>query len=339
MQKVKLGRTDQTVNKNGFGALPIQRISKDEAIALLRKACSNGIDYVDTARMYTDSEEKIGAALSDQRSRIIISSKTMARHADAFWQDLHQSLTALGTDYIDLYQFHNPSFCPRPGDESGLYDAMLEARRQGKIRFIGLTNHRLAVAKEAVFSGLYDTLQFPLSYLSSDADLALAELCRQKNIGFIAMKALAGGLITQASLAYAFMSQLNHVVPIWGIQHDHELDEFLALQIHPPLLDDAMQLRIEADRLELGGDFCRSCGYCLPCPVGIPISNAARMTQLLGRSPQGPWFSDAWQLEMKKIEDCLDCGQCKGKCPYGLDTPALLRRNYQNYLKQLSIPR
>ncbi|HAL73888.1 MAG TPA: aldo/keto reductase [Clostridiales bacterium] len=333
MQTVKLGRTGLTVNKNSFGALPIQRIAKSDAVNILRKAFIHGINYFDTARAYTDSEEKISAALSGERSHIIISTKTMAKDAAGFWLDLHQSLQTLNTEMIDIYQFHNPSFCPRPGDASGLYDAMLEARRQGKIRYIGISNHRLAVAAEAVASGLYDTLQFPLSYLAAPADLELAAQCRLSGMGFIAMKALSGGLITNATLAYAFLAQFDHVVPIWGIQHERELDDFLALQDNPPILDKAMRRQIEADRLELAGDFCRGCGYCMPCPVGIQISNAARMTQLLKRSPQGPWLSESWQQEMKKIENCLDCGQCKSKCPYGLDTPALLRRNLENYLK------
>lgn len=336
MQTVQLGRTGLIVSKNSFGALPIQRIAKNDAISLLRKALTHGINYYDTARMYTDSEEKIAAAFSGQRNQIIISTKTTAKTADGFWRDLHQSLKTLQTEMIDIYQFHNPAVCPRPGDESGLYDAMLEARRQGKIRHIGISNHRLAVAAEAVASGLYDTLQFPLNYLAAPADVAMAENCRLAGMGFIAMKALSGGLITNAALAYAYLAQFEHVVPIWGVQHEHELDDFLALQVKPTTLDEAMWRQIEADRRELAGDFCRGCGYCMPCPVDIQINSAARMTQLLNRSPQGPWLSETWQQKMKKIENCLECGQCKSKCPYGLDTPDLLRRNYDNYLKQFT---
>ena len=157
MQTVRLGRTNITVSKNGFGALPVQRVSKDEAVRLLRKAYEGGINYFDTARFYTDSEEKIGLALSDVRENIIISTKTMKTDVEGFWRELEESLSLLKTEYIDIYQFHNPSFCPKPGDGTGLYEAMLEAKEKGLIRFIGFTNHRLAVAEEAVLSGLYDT--------------------------------------------------------------------------------------------------------------------------------------------------------------------------------------
>ena len=147
MTQVTLGRTGLTVNKNGFGALPIQRISRDEAAYLLQKALDHGIDFFDTARAYTDSEEKIGSALSGRRDQFVLATKTPSQTVEGFWDDLHTSLKNLNTDYVDLLQFHNPAVCPRPGDGSGLYEAMLEARAQGKIRFIGLTNHRLAVAR------------------------------------------------------------------------------------------------------------------------------------------------------------------------------------------------
>ena len=214
MQKVILGRTGMEVSKNGFGALPIQRISKKEAVYLLQKAFYNGINYFDTARGYTDSEEKLGAAFSYIREKLIISTKTGAQDADGFWKDLETSLRMLGTDYIDIYQFHNPAFCPKPGDGSGLYEAALEAKKQGKIRAIGLTNHRLAVAKEALESGLYETMQFPFSYLADEKDMEIVDRCRETGMGFIAMKALAGGLIANSALAYAYMAEFSHVAPI-----------------------------------------------------------------------------------------------------------------------------
>ena len=337
MQKVSLGKTGFEVNRNGFGALPIQRIDEGAAVKLLRKAYAHGMDFFDTARDYTDSEQKIGAAFSPaERAGIVLATKTSAATAEAFWEDLHTSLRLLRTDYIDIYQFHTPPFCPRPGDESGLYDAALQAREQGKIRHIGITNHRLAVAEEAISSGLYATLQFPFSYLADERELALVEACRQLDMGFIAMKALAGGLIRHSEAAYAFMTQFSHVVPIWGVQHEWELDAFLACQDAPPTLDDAIQELIEKDRAELLGDFCRSCGYCMPCPVDIQINQCARMGLLLRRAPSEQWLSEAWQAEMKKIEDCLECGQCSAKCPYGLDTPALLKKNYADYQNCLS---
>lgn len=333
MDKVILGKTGLEVSKNGFGALPIQRISKKDAVYLLQKAFYNGINYFDTARAYSDSEEKMGAAFEYTRERIVISTKTAAQTADGFWKDLEESLRQLKTDYIDIYQFHNPAFCPKPGDESGLYDAALKAKEQGKIRHIGITNHRIAVAREAIESGLYETMQFPFSYLAAEPDLEIVEMCRKADMGFIAMKALSGGLINHSDLAYAYMAQrqFDHVAPIWGIQRESELDEFLSYQACPPELDQDRLAQIEADRTELTGDFCRGCGYCMPCPAGIEINNCARMSLLLRRSPSDGWLTEEWQEKMKKIEGCLHCGQCMKKCPYSLNTPELLAKNYEDY--------
>lgn len=331
MQTVTLGKTGFRVNRNGFGALPIQRVFMKDAVYLLHKAYDHGVNYFDTARYYTDSEEKLGEAFAHNRDRIIISTKTGAVTADEFWKDLETSLRLLKMDYIDIYQFHNPAFCPRPGDESGLYDAILEAKKQGKVRHIGITNHRLNVAKEAIDSNLYETLQFPFCYLATDADIEIVNACKAADMGFIAMKGLSGGLITDSALAYAYLAQYDHVAPIWGIQRESELDEFLSYQENPPELTAERKAKIEREKEQLSGDFCRSCGYCMPCPVGIEISNCARMSLLLRRAPKEIYLSEEWQGKMAKIEDCLHCNQCKGKCPYGLDTPELLRKNYEDY--------
>lgn len=330
MDTIRLGRTNLIVSKNGFGALPVQRVGMDDACHLLRKAYENGINYFDTARAYSDSEEKLGNALSDVRDKIIISTKTGASTVEEFWNHLHQSLSLLKTDYIDIYQFHNPAFCPKPGDGTGLYEAMLEAKEKGMIRFIGFTNHRLPVAEEAVRSGLYDTLQFPFSYLASEKEEALVRLCEEFDVGFICMKALAGGLITRSDVAYAYLAKFP-VAPIWGIQKEHELDEFLSYNENPPVLTKDRLEYIAKERLELIGEFCRGCGYCMPCPADIEINNCARMSLLLRRAPSAGFLTEHWQNNMKKIENCLECGQCASKCPYGLDTPSLLKKNYEDY--------
>ncbi len=332
MATVLLGRTGIEVEKNGFGALPIQRIALDAAASLLQKAYEGGIRYFDTARSYTDSEEKIGAAFRNGlRQKLYIATKTPSQTAEGFWKDLETSLRLMRTDYIDVYQFHNPSFCPKPGDGTGLYEAMLEAKRQGKIRFIGLTNHRLPVAREAVESGLYDVLQFPFSYLADAKDVELVHLCAEKNVGFVAMKALSGGLITNSAAAYAALAQYENVLPIWGVQRESELSEFLSYIENPPVLTPELAAVIERDRKELAGDFCRGCGYCLPCPAGIDIPTAARMALLLRRSPTENLLSEESQEKMKRVENCIHCNHCANHCPYGLDTPRLLAANYEDY--------
>ena len=336
METVRLGKTGIVTNKNGFGALPIQRISDDEAVYLLKKAYENGITFFDTARWYTDSEHKVGLAFAGMREKVFLATKTGAQDAEGFWRDLETSLTNLQTDYIDLYQFHNPAFCPKPGDGSGLYEAALKAKEEGKIRHIGITNHRLAVAHEAVESGLYETLQFPFCYLATEKDIELVEKCRQAEMGFIAMKALSGGLINNSAAAYAFLARYDNVLPIWGVQREAELDEFLSYIDNPPAMTEELADVIRHDRDELLGDFCRGCGYCMPCPAGIEINNCARMSLLLRRAPSAAQLSPEGQEKMMKIEDCIHCNQCKSKCPYGLDTPALLQKNLEDYKKVLA---
>lgn len=328
---VVLGKTRINANKNGFGALPIQRISKEDTKLILRKAYDNGINFYDTARFYTDSEEKIGYALSDVRKNIYIASKTMTDKVDEFWNQLNTSLSLLKTDYLDIYQFHNPSFCPKPGDGTGLYEAMLEAKEKGMIRHIGITNHRIKVALEAADSGLYETIQFPFSYLATDEELQLVEKCKENNIGFIAMKALSGGLITNSTAAYAYLAQYDNVLPIWGIQREKELDEFLSYAKNPPLLNQELKAIIENDKKELCSEFCRGCGYCMPCPSNIDIPTSARMSLMIRRAPTSVYLSKEWQEKMKRINDCINCNHCKNHCPYGLDTPELLKKNWEDY--------
>jgi uncharacterized protein len=199
------------------------------------------------------------------------------------------------------------------------------------VRHVGLSNHRAALSRQAVASGLFETLQFPLSHISSPDDLAIIDLCRQHNIGLIGMKALCGGLVTNIPAAFAFLRQFDNLAPIWGIQHEWELDQFLALENNPPPLTADLQKAIEADRRDLAASFCRGCGYCLPCAADIPIPMAARMYHLLRRAPYRQFLSDDWREKMHRIRNCTHCGNCAKKCPYGLDTPALLESMLEDY--------
>lgn len=325
METLRLGRTNIVAARCGFGALPIQRISVDEAGLLLQKAYDGGINFFDTARAYSDSEEKIGHALSGVRNHIFIATKSMAKDKETLLRDLETSLRNLKTDTIDVYQLHNPSELPDYDDPDGLYQGLLEAKQKGYIRFIGITNHRLSLALQAARDKRFDTIQFPLSSLSSEEDLELVRVCKENDIGFIAMKAMSGGLITNAASTFAFLRQFDNVLPIWGIQRESELDEFLAYEKEPPLLDETMQKVIEKDRKELAGTFCRGCGYCQPCPAQIPIETAARISLLLTRSPYQGYLSDEFKSKMERINDCTHCNHCKNHCPYGLDTPNLLK--------------
>lgn len=338
MKNVTLGKTGITVPQNAFGALPIQRADKDTAVKILRKAYAGGMNFFDTARAYSDSEEKLGMAFGgmDVRDKMYIATKTMAHTPEEFWEQLDTSLKLLKTDYIDIYQLHCADRCYAPGDGTGMYECMLKAKEQGKIRHIGITAHKIQVAFDIAESGLYETLQYPFSYLSSEREIELVKLCKKNGVGFIAMKGLSGGLITRSEAAMAFISQFDNVLPIWGIQRESELDEWLAYFENTPKMTDEIREYIESEKEELSGEFCRGCGYCMPCPAGILINNCARMSLMLRRAPSKAWLTDAMQAEMKKIENCLNCGQCKSKCPYELNTPELLKKNYEDYKKVLA---
>ena len=331
---MRLGRTNLEVNKNGFGALPIQRCTMAEAVEILKKAYENGIDFFDTAHFYTDSEEKMGNAFEDiDRDKIYLASKTAAETPEDFWNDLKTSLSSLKTDYLDLYQFHNISFVPKEDDE--LFKAMLEAKEKGMVRHIGITTHKITFAHEAIESGLYETLQYPFSYLSGEEEIDLVEKCKDLDVGFIAMKAMGGGLITNSKASYAFLNQFDNVLPIWGIQKLSELDEFLSYDENTILTDD-LKSDIEKDKQELGENFCRGCAYCMPCPEEINISLCARMSLWIRRFPSEPYLTEEYQDMMMKTLDCIECYSCVDKCPYELDIPQLLKENYEDYQNVLS---
>ena len=329
MNTIRLGRSELMVTKTAFGALPIQRISTAEAVKLVRRAYEGGINYFDTANMYTDSEEKLGLALKDVREKVIISTKSAATDKQGAMAHIEQSLRHLG--YIDLFQFHNPAVLPDISDPNGAFAAALEMKEKGYIRHIGITNHRHHIAKAAIASGNFETLQFPFCYLATDVDLELVELCKQADMGFIAMKGLSGGLLNNAAACHAFMQQYENVVPIWGVQRMEELEQWLSLAETSGAMTEELKAVIEKDRKELAGSFCRGCGYCMPCPAGIEINNSARMNMLLRRAPYRPYLTDEWYEKMHRIENCIHCDSCKSRCPYGLDTPALLQYMLKDY--------
>ena len=341
MAKIILGKTELEIEKNGFGALPIQRDSFDESAEIVRKAYHNGINFFDTARAYTDSEEKLNYAFKGfneeyPRESIIIASKTQGENRKDIEKDIKVSLDNLGTDYIDLSQIHNPSFCPTEGDGSGAYDALFDLLDEGTIRHIGFTSHKAELANEAIDSGLYETIQFPFSYLTGQKELALVEKARANNVGFIAMKAMSGGLNRSSKAAYAYINSFDNVVPIWGIQRMSELDEFLSYMKEGTKLDEKLEAIIKSEREELQGDFCRGCAYCMPCPQDIQIFICVRMSLWMRRFPTEPNLDEATQEKMKQIEECTECGQCISKCPYELNIPDLLKKNYEDYKKVLS---
>ena len=319
------------VSSTAMGCLPVQRCDEEYAVKLLQAAYDGGINYFDTANAYTDSEKKIGLALSDVRDKIIISTKSAAKDRDGVLSHIENSLRMMKTDHIDLFQFHQVTEVPDPDDPNGAYAGALIAKERGWIDHIGVTSHRVNIAEDCIASGLFETLQFPFSYISNDRDLALAEKCKEADMGYIAMKGLAGGLLNNARACYAFMKGYDNVVPIWGIQKMEELEQWLALSREDPDMDPELDSFIRKDRQELSGSFCRSCGYCMPCPAGIEIYNCARMNMLLRRSLWQQYMTDEWREKMEKINDCIGCRSCASRCPYQLDTPNLLKYMLKDY--------
>lgn len=334
MKKVKLGRTGLSVTKTSFGVLPLQRVPMETAVSILRRAYESGINFYDTARSYSDSEEKIGNALTGDasiRKEIVVATKSPGMDKEAVLKDIQTSLSLLKTGYVDILQLHNPGIYPDFADPDSPYAGLLEAQKRGYCRFIGITSHKLQFAMDAAESGKYDTVQYPFNYLSTPDEEKLVLRCGELDIGFIVMKAMSGGLISDASVTFAHLQQYENAVPIYGIQRMEELEQFLALDQDPPVLDEARKAVIEKDRKELAGNFCRACGYCMPCPAGINIPTAARMSLLLRRAPYRQFLTGGQKEGMERIRDCKHCGHCQSKCPYQLDTPALLQANLEDY--------
>lgn len=317
-----------------MGCIPIQRLTRDGAVSLLRTAYDNGVNFFDTAHVYTDSEEKIGAAFSGSlRDKVIIATKAMATTYEKTAEQLEESLRRLKTDYIDLYQWHNPANLEGFLTGHGPYQAMLDAQKAGKIRHIGITNHNLGRAREAVSSGAFATLQFPLSVLSSEEEIEMTRWCAAQDIGVIAMKAMCGGMMPDGRLPFIFLNQYPHIVPIWGMEKKEELEQFLSLTRNPEPFTDAMREEIEKLRAEFGDEFCRGCGYCLPCPESIEIPIMMRITCFVTRNVPGSQFTEKRLGEVANIDNCRECGACVSRCPYHLDIPAILKKQRVGFRK------
>ena len=324
------------VSRISMGCIPIQMISETDAVKLLHRAYDYGVNFYDTAHIYTDSEAKLGAAFAGpKRNDTFIATKAQSTTYDQTIEQLNESLRRLKTDYIDLYQWHNPekNFENFQNDH-GPFQAMQDAQKAGKIRFIGLTHHGLQRAHFAIATGLFDTLQFPLSLMSTPEEIAISFRAAELDLGVIAMKGMCGGLLEDGKLAFTFLNQHRHIVPIWGLKKAKELDEFVELSKHPEPFTVEMQKQADRLKQEYGNDFCRCCGYCLPCPQGIPITLATRITTMVKRGAMlNVLFTSDYYDNMKKVDGCTHCGTCSSRCPYHLNVPRLIKEQQAAYMK------
>jgi predicted aldo/keto reductase-like oxidoreductase len=324
VKKVRLGKTGLMVSRTGVGGIPIQRPSLDEAIKVMRRALDLGINFIDTARGYGESEERIGKAIAGRRKDVIIATKGGGNREQTL-SSIEESLRRLGTDYIDLWQFHGINsfdyFEEILGHGGGMEGAR-RAKEQGKILHIAFSSHSLEVALKATASGFFEAVQFPLNFVSDEAAAELVTLARKEDAGFIAMKPFAGGHIHDGNLAMTYLMQFDNVVPDPGVEKIHEVEQIVDIvNKGPRALGQEERREIERIRTMLGSKFCHQCGYCMPCPNGVDISMVMIMQPMWRMWPE-PLFRDPEWWYCKAVRtgnNCQKCGECEPKCPYKLD--------------------
>ncbi len=336
MEKVRLGKTEMMVSRVGFGGIPIQRVSEDEAIAVVRKCLDLGVNFIDTANGYTTSEERIGKAISGRREGLVLATKSGSRESDGIKRHLQQSLKQLGVESIDLYQFHNVSDFANFNKilaPDGPLAAVQEAKKAGLVKHIGITSHQIDVAKEAVKSGHFETIMFPFNFITYELAEELLPLAREHDVGFIAMKPLDAGMLDNAIIAFKYLFQFPGVVPIPGIEKIHEIEEIVRILEGQRQMTEAEQKELQRLREELGTKLCRRCDYCLPCPEGILISLVMDQPGLIKTaSPQHLFAEDGVFTDvMAKAANCTECGECEERCPYHLPIIELIVENIRMF--------
>ncbi|MBQ2990159.1 MAG: aldo/keto reductase [Clostridia bacterium] len=328
MEYTTLGKTGLRISRLGFGGIPIQKVDVPAVRRLMQTLADRGVNYIDTARGYTVSEAYLGEALEGLRGKFVIATKSMARTKEAMAQDIETSLKNLRTDYIDLYQVHNPSLAElekvvAPG---GALEALLEAQAAGKIGHIGVTAHMASVFERALEMEWVETVMFPYNIVETQGE-ELMRRCTEKNVGFICMKPLAGGALEDATLALRFIARNRDVsVVIPGMYAEKEIEQNIAAyEDETPLGSEELE-KIEAIRRELGTQFCRRCNYCQPCTAGIGISGIFVLEGYLQRYGLGDWAKQRYAGMAKKAGDCIGCGVCETRCPYQLPIRDMLAR-------------
>ncbi len=337
MEYTNLGNTGLKVSRLGFGGIPIQRITQEEATALIHKLPEYGINYIDTARGYTVSEEYLGIAMEGIRDKFVLATKSMARTREAMEKDIETSLKNLRTDHIDLYQVHNapPAQMKIVTGEGGALEALLEAKAAGKIGHIGITAHEIGTFEMALEMDWVETIMFPYNFVELQA-ADLIRKCAEKGKGFICMKPLAGGAIENAPLAMRFIASNKDItVNIPGMANEDELKQNVAAACDPaPLSEDDLK-EVQNIRDTLGNQFCRRCNYCQPCTMGINISFCFTINGYLTRYGLKDWAIGRYKGMAVEPNACIECGMCESRCPYHLPIIEMLKDVYSNFQKEI----
>lgn len=335
MRYVPLGKTGLTVSEVGFGGIPIIRLDEGSAVAVLRRAYECGITLYDTANAYRDSEKKIGRALGDVRDKVILATKTLCRDASGAVEQLENSLRMMKTDYIDVYQLHQIAqekdwdVVTGPG---GVMQAIVKAKEQGKIRYIGVTSHNLEMALRLVKTGMFSTVQFPFNFIEDAAKNELHVAARERGMGILAMKPFAGGMINNARIAFKFLREHPDVIVLPGLDSPERVDEVVSFYREPNRVTEKDLKLMGKYRFELGKQFCRRCEYCQPCPQGVMITAAMGYKVIASRmSPRVA--VEISQISMESVSFCTECRECVDRCPYELPIPDILKVHYDLYEK------
>lgn len=340
MEKVRFGKTGIMVSKVACGGIPIERISVKDAVEVVRGVIDLGVNFIDTANGYTDSEEKIGIAIKGvPRDSLVLASKSSARSKKGFMEHLDLSLRRLGTDYIDLYQHHNIQtqvIYDEIMGEGGAFEGMIEAIRAGKVRFPGFSSHNIQTAIRIMREEKFSAVQLAFNYIEDEAAKEAIPLARELGMGFLSMKPLGGGLLSDAKLSIKYLSQFDGVVPDPGIEKLSEMEEIVRIVESGEKFSAEDAAAIEKIKAEMGGSWCHRCGYCQPCPQNIGIGTLLSLQSFIKRLPFARTAGFV-EKHMEAAAGCTECRECVGRCPYNLDIPELIKQKraiWERYLAE-----
>lgn len=339
MKKTALGSTGLEVSRIGFGGLPIQRLSERNAVATVRHAIDSGMNFIDTATRYGASEQYIGSAIqSYSRDKLIIASRTGVRSYSEVKDKIKASLKSLKTDYIDLYQLHNiatQAVLDQATSKNGAVKALLEAKKAGIVKHIGVSSHHPDIALKVIETGYFETMMFAYNFVVQESSKKVLAACQESNVAFLAMKPLAGGALgEQVDLAIRFLLDIPDIVPVVGLETVAEVDRVIAIERKSLKLTQHEMKLIARKSRQLGTRFCRRCGYCLPCPQGIAIPIMNNLDTLIKRQIHADIFSPGRLLnQIETAHTCSDCAQCEEQCPYDLPIRKIMKRSIKVFEK------